>query len=84
MAAQKSSSTAASDGEQMSLKQLRWERPRAGVADPFLWGLSAGGEAGVRRVIEIFRQEIDNAMALLGTPNIASITRDHVRNCSSF
>ena len=50
----------------------------------FLWGLSAGGEAGVRRSIEIFRQEMDNAMALLGTPDIAGITRDHVRRCSSF
>jgi isopentenyl diphosphate isomerase/L-lactate dehydrogenase-like FMN-dependent dehydrogenase len=50
----------------------------------FLWGLSAGGEAGVKRAVDIFRQEMDNAMALLGTPNIASITGDHVRRCSSF
>jgi isopentenyl diphosphate isomerase/L-lactate dehydrogenase-like FMN-dependent dehydrogenase len=50
----------------------------------FLWGLSAGGEVGVKRAIDIFRQEMDNAMALLGTPNIASITADYVRRCSSF
>jgi isopentenyl diphosphate isomerase/L-lactate dehydrogenase-like FMN-dependent dehydrogenase len=50
----------------------------------FLWGLSSGGEAGVRRAVEIFHQEMDNAMALLGTPNIASIKGDHVRRCSSF
>jgi isopentenyl diphosphate isomerase/L-lactate dehydrogenase-like FMN-dependent dehydrogenase len=50
----------------------------------FLWGLSAGGEAGVKRAVEILRQEMDNAMALLGTPNVASIAGDHIRRCSSF
>ena len=66
------------------LKAIALGATACGSGRSFLWGLSAGGEAGVRRATEIFRQELDNAMALLGTPNIASITRDHVRNCSSF
>ena len=48
----------------------------------FLWGLAAGGEAGVRRAIEILRREIDNAMALLGVSDLNGVTRDHVRRRS--
>jgi isopentenyl diphosphate isomerase/L-lactate dehydrogenase-like FMN-dependent dehydrogenase len=40
---------------------------------PYLWGLAVGGEAGVSRVIEILRSEIDRDLALLGTPTLASI-----------
>jgi L-lactate dehydrogenase (cytochrome)/(S)-mandelate dehydrogenase len=44
-----------------------------------LWGLSAGGEDGVRRALDILRNELDNAMALLGTPTPQSVTADHVQ-----
>ncbi len=67
-----------------ALKAIALGATACGSGRSFLWGLSAGGEAGVTRAIDIFRQEMDNAMALLGTPNIASITGDHVRHCSSF
>jgi 4-hydroxymandelate oxidase len=36
------------------------------VGRPILWGLAAGGEAGVARVLEILRGEFDLAMALAG------------------
>jgi L-lactate dehydrogenase (cytochrome) len=36
------------------------------VGRPWLYGLAAGGEAGVAGVLEIFRAEIDRALALLG------------------
>ncbi|MGD9537064.1 MAG: alpha-hydroxy acid oxidase [Alphaproteobacteria bacterium] len=45
----------------------------------FLWGLSAGGEAGVARAVAIFRGELDIAMTLLGTPRLADISPDHIR-----
>jgi 4-hydroxymandelate oxidase len=48
------------------------------IGRPYLWGLAAGGEAGVARVLEMFRSELDLAMALAGTPTIASITRSLV------
>jgi isopentenyl diphosphate isomerase/L-lactate dehydrogenase-like FMN-dependent dehydrogenase len=48
------------------------------VGRPVLWGLAAGGEAGVARVMAILREELELAMALLGTPTIASITRQHL------
>ncbi|MFI5254518.1 MAG: alpha-hydroxy acid oxidase [Candidatus Limnocylindrales bacterium] len=45
---------------------------------PFLYALAAGGEAGVRRAVELLRAELETAMALLGCPTIAAITRDRV------
>lgn len=43
------------------------------IGRPYWWGLAAGGQAGVTAVLEALRGELDNAMALLGTPTIASI-----------
>jgi isopentenyl diphosphate isomerase/L-lactate dehydrogenase-like FMN-dependent dehydrogenase len=40
---------------------------------PFLYGLAAGGEAGVARAIEIFRNELDVALALLGRASVADL-----------
>lgn len=45
------------------------------IGRPYLYGLGAGGAAGVRRVVEILRQELELAMALCGRPDIASIDR---------
>jgi 4-hydroxymandelate oxidase len=43
------------------------------IARPYLWGLAANGEEGVRRVLDMLRDEIDCAMAQLGRPDIKSI-----------
>jgi isopentenyl diphosphate isomerase/L-lactate dehydrogenase-like FMN-dependent dehydrogenase len=48
------------------------------IGRPYLWALAAGGQAGVARALELIAAEIENAMALLGTRNIAEITRTHV------
>jgi isopentenyl diphosphate isomerase/L-lactate dehydrogenase-like FMN-dependent dehydrogenase len=66
------------------LKAIALGATAAGSGRSFLWGLSAAGEAGVERAIAIFRQEMDNAMALLGTPDVPGVTRDHVRRSSNF
>jgi 4-hydroxymandelate oxidase len=39
------------------------------VGRPILWGLATAGEAGARAVLETFREELDQAMALSGCPN---------------
>ena len=49
------------------------------VGRPILWGLAVGGEAGVKSVLEMLRQEFDLAMALSGCPRLTAITRDLVR-----
>lgn len=46
---------------------------------PLIWGLAAGGEEGVRRVLELLRAEVELALTLLGCPTPASLTPAHVR-----
>jgi L-lactate dehydrogenase (cytochrome) len=41
----------------------------------YIYGLGAGGEAGVARAIEIIRNELDTSMALTGVNSIAEIDR---------
>lgn len=48
------------------------------VGRPYLWGLAIAGEAGVTRVLDILREELDLDMALAGRPTIASIDRSLV------
>ena len=48
------------------------------IGRPFLYALATAGEAGVGRALELMRAEIENSMALLGTPTIADIHRSHV------
>jgi isopentenyl diphosphate isomerase/L-lactate dehydrogenase-like FMN-dependent dehydrogenase len=43
-----------------------------------LWGLAAGGEDGVRRVLQILRDELELGMTLLGVRTPAEVTREHV------
>lgn len=45
---------------------------------PVLYGLAAGGEAGVARVLAILREELERGMSLLGTPTTEAVTRDHL------
>ena len=45
------------------------------IGRPFLYGLGAGGEAGVARAINIFRSELDTTMILAGIDDVKKI--DH-------
>ena len=45
------------------------------IGRPFLYGLGAGGEAGVARAISIFRSELDTTMILAGIDDVKRI--DH-------
>lgn len=48
------------------------------IGRPALWGLTVGGEAGARQVLELLRAEVELALTLLGTPTPADVTRSHV------
>ena len=43
------------------------------VGRPVLWGLAAGGKAGVQRALEMLRAELVLAMMLAGCPSLRSI-----------
>lgn len=46
---------------------------------PYLYGLAAGGQAGVERALAILRADIDRALALLGRPTLQDLDRSAVR-----
>ena len=50
------------------------------VGRPFLYALAAAGEEGVGRALHLLREEIVNAMTLLGATSVDAVTRAHVRN----
>ncbi|MCB9702473.1 MAG: alpha-hydroxy-acid oxidizing protein [Myxococcales bacterium] len=60
------------------IKALALGAKAALIGRPVLWGLGAGGEAGVAEVLGLLRREIDLAMALCGCPEVAAVTRDLV------
>ena len=43
------------------------------IGRAFLWGLGAGGEAGVTRVLDILRRELDITMALCGERDVRDV-----------
>lgn len=46
------------------------------VGRPVIWGLAVGGEEGVRSVLRMLRQELDEALALCGCRSVADIGPD--------
>merc|ERR1719359_2468945 len=49
-----------------------------GIGRPTLVGMAAYGEEGVEKVVQIFKDEMEMHMRLMGTPAIKDITRDMV------
>jgi len=49
------------------------------IGRPIIYGLAAKGEDGVKKVIDMLKNEFEITMALSGCPTIDDITRNHVR-----
>ncbi|XP_022724453.1 peroxisomal (S)-2-hydroxy-acid oxidase GLO4-like [Durio zibethinus] len=49
------------------------------VGRPVIYGLAAKGEYGVRRVLEMLKDELELTMTLSGCSSVKEITRSHVR-----
>ena len=45
------------------------------IGRPLFWGLAVDGEAGVRAVLQMLRDELEMAMGMCGRPTIASLDR---------
>jgi len=54
------------------------------IGRPQLWGLAAGGEAGVAHALEIFRREINLAMTLSGLTTTKDIGPDILLRCKAM
>jgi L-lactate dehydrogenase (cytochrome) len=49
------------------------------VGRAYLYGLMAGGQAGVTRALDILGADMRRTLALLGTPTLADLGSDSVR-----
>lgn len=65
------------------IKALALGATAVSIGRPYLYGLAAGGQAGVAAVLGLFREEITRDLALLGRPASSSVNRDCVRHRSS-
>ncbi len=61
------------------LKALARGATACSIGRPYLFGLAAAGQAGVARVLEILRAEIERDMALIGCRNVTEISSKHIR-----
>jgi len=60
------------------IKALALGARAVGIGRPYLWGLSAFGQPGVERVLDIMRGELQLAMRQCGKTSLAEITRSTV------
>jgi isopentenyl diphosphate isomerase/L-lactate dehydrogenase-like FMN-dependent dehydrogenase len=49
-----------------------------GIGRPYIWGLSAFGQEGIEKVLDILRAELTLTMRQMGTPSIREITAARV------
>ncbi len=62
-----------------AVKALALGASAVGIGRPVMWALAEGGEKGVRRLLELLREEIDDTLALCGASGLADLTPDLVR-----
>ena len=60
------------------LKALARGATACSMGRPYLFGLAAGGQAGVARAVELLRAEIERGMGLIGCRNISEIGEKHI------
>jgi 4-hydroxymandelate oxidase len=53
------------------------------VGRPVLWGLAAGGQAGVARVLGLMRDEVADTLRQLGVPRLADVGPEVVRRAGT-
>ena len=60
------------------LKALARGATACSMGRPYLWGLAAGGEAGVARAITLLKAEFERDMKLLGCHKVSDISVRHI------
>lgn len=61
------------------VKALALGAAAVGIGRPVMWALAESGEKGVRRLLELLRDELDDALALCGASGVADLTPGLVR-----
>ncbi len=65
------------------VKALALGATACSIGRPYLYGLAAGGEAGVDRVLALLGEEFERSLALAGVNDIARLARRFVRKAQS-
>jgi len=60
------------------VKALAMGATACSIGRPYIYGLAAGGEAGVDRSLSILREEFERTMILGGINDLAQLGRRHV------
>ena len=60
------------------LKALASGATACSIGRPYLFGLAAGGQAGVAKALELLRAEIERDMGLIGCRSIGEISGKHI------
>ncbi|MBO2453684.1 alpha-hydroxy-acid oxidizing protein [Actinomadura barringtoniae] len=58
------------------IKALALGATATAIGRPAVWGLAAAGEAGVARVLDLLRNELDNALTLCGCASPQDVTAE--------
>jgi 4-hydroxymandelate oxidase len=61
------------------VKALALGATAVAIGRPVIWGLAVDGEAGVARVLEMLRAEVERALTLCGCGSAHDVSRDLVR-----
>jgi isopentenyl diphosphate isomerase/L-lactate dehydrogenase-like FMN-dependent dehydrogenase len=54
------------------------------IGRAYLWGLAAGGQAGVENVLDLLRDSLGSALTGLGRPSTTELRRDDLVLPSGF
>jgi len=60
------------------LKAIAMGADACSFARPYIYALAAGGQAGVARMLNLLREEVERDMALLGVTSIDQISEKHI------
>lgn len=60
------------------IKALALGADAVGIGRPYLHALAAGGEAGVSRLLDIFRDEIQRGLSFMGVTEPSQLSRDQI------
>jgi L-lactate dehydrogenase (cytochrome) len=66
------------------LKALALGASACSIGRPYLYGLAAGGQAGVARAIDLLRDELLTDLALLGCTRVAELGAHHVQRVDAL
>jgi L-lactate dehydrogenase (cytochrome) len=65
------------------LKALALGAKACSFGRPYLWGLGAGGESGVKRALQILRDDVERDMRILGCRNVREVNSARIREVRS-